>query len=249
LFPLNLQEIYSKENGFSLKEITLWTERGGMPGWFAIREEAARESAIEQWIETTCSRDLANFKISRFNPELARRILFEIALAETPNRLEVARAVGKTPRQIESYFQALKALFVLYEVDPHPTSVGKPLFYIFDSGLAHNMGAPLHRCLQSWFLNQCYSIHSYAGKIRPDIFHYETTRGSRVDFVVKTKAKSTAYKIFEKEALATYDIRSLHAFREKHATIEAIALAPTLARHTLGEKIKIVPWGDLEFGN
>jgi predicted AAA+ superfamily ATPase len=247
LFPLNLQEIYLKKKNFSLKEVRLWADRGGMPGFFAIRDEAARESAVEQWIETTCSRDLANFKINRFNPDLARRIFFEVASSANPNRLEIARAVGKTPRQIEAYLQGFKALFVIYEIEPHPTSVGKPLFYIFDSGIAKNMGASSHRCLQTWFLNQCYSTQSYSGKIRPDIFHYETTRGSKIDFLVQAKTKTEAYKIFEKEAPTTYDLRAVHAFEVKHKTISTTALAPCLMEHSVSKKIKIIPWGSLAF--
>ena len=247
LFPLNLQEIHLKKNGFTLREVKLWSERGGMPGIFAIRDESARHALIDQWIETTCTRDLANFKIGRFNPDLARRILFEVAVNETPTRLEIARALGKTPRQIEGYLQALKALFILYEIEPHPTSVGKPLFYLFDSGIAQNMGASSQRCLQVWFLNQCYSSYSYAGKIKPDIFHYETTRGSKVDFIVKTKDTSRAYKIFEKEALTTYDLRGLTALRQKHESISIFALASCLNSHKIARDSHIIPWGDLMF--
>jgi predicted AAA+ superfamily ATPase len=247
LFPLNLQEIHPDKKEFSLKDVKLWADRGGMPGFFAIRDEAARLSVVEQWIETTCSRDLANFKISRFNPELARRILFEIAISEKPNRLEIARSLAKTPRQIEAYLQAFKALFVIYEIEPDPSSVGKPLFYIFDSGIAQNLGASSHRCLQIWFLNQCYSTHSYAGKIRPDIFHYETSRGSTIDFIVKIKTESTAYQIYQKEAPTTYDLRALHAFHEKHKNIQVIALAPCLSEHKVDKKITILPWGKLDF--
>jgi uncharacterized protein len=90
LYPLNLQEIHQKVKGFSLKEVEEWSQKGGMPGFFSVRDAAARDAAIEQWVETTCARDFANFKIRNFNPDLPRRILMEVASAEIPNRLEIA---------------------------------------------------------------------------------------------------------------------------------------------------------------
>ncbi|MEK7689527.1 MAG: AAA family ATPase, partial [Bdellovibrionota bacterium] len=87
VFPLNLAEIVEADSCFSLAKgeahrrapkiklqtVQAWLERGGMPGVFAIRESANRDALWDRWVETTCSRALAQFGIPRFNPELARR--------------------------------------------------------------------------------------------------------------------------------------------------------------------------------
>ncbi len=246
LFPLSLGEIHGKEE-FLLKEVKAWADRGGMPGIFAIRDESARVSIFEEWVEATCSRDIASFGIRQFNPDLARRIFVSIATLSVPTRLEIARNVGKTPRQIEAYLQAFKALFAVYEIEPHPTSVGKSLFYIFDSGIAKALGASSLRCLQIWFLNECFSHFSYQAKPRPDVFHYETTRGSRIDFIVHAREGSFAYKVYEKESLSSYDLRALTAFREKHKGIPITALASCLAVHKIEKGVSVLPWGELRF--
>lgn len=231
----------------SLYETTQWLERGGMPGIFAVRDSTSRQSLYESWIETTCTRDLASFNIPRFNPGLARRILMETARAERPERSEIARAVGRTPRQIEAYFEAFKALFVLYEIEPYKTSVGKPQFFIFDAGIAHSMGASQERCLQIWFLNECFSQFSHSGEMSPDIFFYRTSRDSTIDFIVEAKRCRYAVKLSQNETENTYSLRAVEAFRKKHPRMAVIIAAPCL--HILLQSndgmTKTIPWSAL----
>ena len=230
-----------------LKSTQMWLDRGGMPGIFALRDTANRASLFESWIETSCARDLARFEIPRFNPELARRILIETAKAQIPNRTEISRSLGKIPRQIEAYFQAFKALFILYEIEPYKTSVGKSNFYFFDAGLAEFVGASIERRLQVWFLNECFSQFSYSGQRRPDIFVYQTHRGSRIDFVITAKNTCYAVKLTDEEAPSTYTLRSVAAFRVKHPQIPVIVAAPCLyiQQPDADSGVKIIPWSAL----
>ena len=257
MFSLNLSEItdsapayaltnpeknLSKKNSIKLRDVQMWLERGGMPGMFSVRDQNSREALFESWLETTCTRDLAQFNIPRFNPDLARRILLTIANVRTPNRTEIAREVGKTPRQIENYFQAFKALFVIYEIEPYKTSVGKPLFYLFDAGIAAFAGADINRRLQIWFLNECLSQFSYSGTMRPDLFYYESSRGSRMDFIVESKNIKYAVQLCHQEAPDSYTLRTAEAFLLKHPEIPVYVAAPCLEIHRLKSVLKIVPW-------
>lgn len=262
LFPLNVAEIVgvkprfplldpikvaSTKNHIPLQEPMRWLDRGGMPGIFAVRDATSRQSLFENWIDAACARDLAQFHINRFNPDLARRILFETARADCPERAEIARALGKQPRQIEAYFEAFKALFILYEIDPYKTGVGKSQFYLFDSGIAASMGASKERCLQTWFLNECFSQFSYAGEMRPDLFHYRTSRGSTLDFIVEGKNTRYAVKLCHDETPSTYFMRSVEAFHTKHKSISVIVAAPCLhiKRESEDGLIRIIPWSAL----
>ena len=262
LYPFNQAEIENRKPGYplinpfkslvpkkqvELKNTSMWLNRGGMPGIFALIDSANRASLFENWIETSCTRDLAFFEIPRFNPELARRILFETAKAKLPNRTEIAKAVGKTPRQIEAYLQAFKALFILYEIDPFHTSVGKSNFYFFDAGVAEFEGATIERLLQTWFLNECFSQFSYSGQMRPDIFVYQTSRGSCIDFVIIAKNIQYGVKLVHEESPSTYSLRSVTSFRDKHPKIPMIIAAPCLyiKQPTRDPNIKILPWSGL----
>ncbi len=261
MFPLNIQEIThakarhplaqlpgkipSLPSGASLvpmKTLVQWFERGGMPGVFAVRDTEARESMFENWLETTCTRDLAQFQIPRFNPELARRIWLACARLEIPNRTEIARSVGKTPVQIERYLEGFKSLFTLYEVEPYRTSVGKSWFYPFDAGIARASGSSPGKCSRIWFLNECLSQFANSGKMRPDLFRYETSRGSKIDFVVETRDGAWALQWSDEESPGTYSLRAAEAFTERNPGMPVLVLAPCKSVHRLGKGITIVPW-------
>jgi len=258
MYPLNLCEIHDitpsltlidpsknkakKKSKVSLKNIHQWTDRGGMPGIFAVRENSSREALFDAWIETTCTRDMTVFNIPRFNPDLAKRILVAIAKSETPNRNEIAKSLGKTSRQMEPYLEGFKALFVVYEIEPFKTSVGKPLFYLFDSGIAQFLGSNTKRLLQIWFLNECFSQFSYAGESRADIFYSISSKGSRIDFVIETKKTSYAILLSEEESPSTYSLRAVDAFRRRNTSLAVFVLAPCLDIHRLEKNTTILPW-------
>lgn len=229
-FPLNVSEAIANpkpvfkltqflskkhESRNFLKEILLWLSRGGMPGVFGVQNSTDRESLFDTWIETTCTRDLAQFSIPKFNPELGRRILTAIARLEEPTRAEIAKMVGKSSRQIESYLESFKALFVLYEIEPHPLSVGKSRFSLFDGGIANALGAPEQTCLKIWFLNECYSQFSYSGQAKPDVFFYTSSKKSTIDFIVESKHEKFGVILSFEEAPTPYTLRAAQAFIQK----------------------------------
>jgi predicted AAA+ superfamily ATPase len=256
LFPLNLAEISEVEApihplaGYKTvpgsiqtnKNIKAWLSRGGMPGMFAIRDEANRSAQMEAWVETTCFRDLSQFDIKRFRPELGLRLLGAIARAETPNRLEIARMLGLLPRQIDPYLDALMGLHVVYEVAPHPSGVGKSQFYVFDAGIAHTLGASEGRCLEIWYLNEVFSQFSYSGMGRPFVFHYLSSKHSRVPFVVEHKGRSLGTLLSFDEAPKEYELRAAVSFRKRNPEIPVQVLAPCLRSHKLGAGSSILPW-------
>jgi len=213
-----------------------------MPGIFAIREESNRKALFEAWIETTCMRDLAQFRIPRFDPELAVKILEAMASEEVPNQLSIARKCGKLPRQIEPYIDAFQALFVVYKIPPFSTGTGKPLFHLFDAGVAKALGAGTERCMEIWFLNELYSQFSAAGKAHPRVYHYASSRGSRIHFVVEQREETYAVCLSNQEAQSAYSLRAAQAFSAKHPGVPVFVLAPVLQSHGLDKNIRIVPW-------
>ena len=224
------------------RSIEKWFHSGGMPGMFAVRDHDAQNASFENWLETTCTRDVAQFDIRRFDPELARAIWFACAQLDQPGRSEIASAVSKLPRQIDPYLEAFKSLFVLYEVPPYQTSTGNSVFYAFDAGVARFSGAPLERAARIWFLNELFSQFSYAGYMRPEVYRYQSARGAKIDFVVKTPKKVLAFTWTDEEAPSTYGLRAAQAFRKKHPDIAVVVLAPCQDTHTMDDGVYVVPW-------
>ncbi len=242
-YPLNISEITdTKKSKNYLKDISQWLNRGGMPGIFAIRDESGRESIFESWIQTTCTRDLAQFEIPRFNPELGRRILIAIAKLDSPTCIEIAKSIGKTSRQIRLYLEAFKALFTIYEIEPHKSSVGKSQFYLFDAGIAKTLGASEKTCLKIFYLNEVYSQFSYSGQRSPDIFFYLSSKGSAIDFIVEAKTEKWGVILTFDESPAAYGMRAAEAFTKKVKDIPVIFFAPCLSTHVVSEQIEIRPW-------
>ena len=255
MYPLNIGEIKSTKNSYplthlekvkngsiELHEIKKYTQRGGMPGFFAVRDEGGRDALFDAWLETTCTRDLAQFNIPKFNPELGKRILSAVATLPIPNITEIAKEVGRLPRQIQAYLEAFKALFCLYEIEPYKTSTGKSLYYLFDCGLSGYLGSSEQRNFQIWFLNECFSQYSYAGLSLPNVFYYQTTKGSRIDFVIQKKSEVFAVHLLQEEAPTTYALRVVESFSKKHPLIQVFVLTPSLQAHTYQAKIKLIPW-------
>jgi predicted AAA+ superfamily ATPase len=257
LFPLNQAEIAGIESKYpltnsdfkkpsaepiTLKSISQWFSRGGMPGIFASRDENVRHSLFDAWVETTCMRDLSRFKITRFNPDLARSLFMAICKLDVSNRTEIAREVGRQPRQIESYLDAMKAIYIINEVEPHRTGVGKPLFFPFDAGIASYLGATEKKSKQIWFLNELYSQFSYAGEMRPNVFHYQTSRGSVLDFIIESRKSHYAILLSDEEAPRPHSLAPARAFLKSHPKIPVFVLAPCLRLKEIVPKMQIVPW-------
>ncbi len=259
LYPLNLSEVMeSREARYpsasfktvpgtaqANREIKKWMSRGGMPGMFAIRDEVNRTAQMDAWVETTCFRDLSLFDLKRFKPELALRLFGAIARSEAPTRLELAKMLGLLPRQIDPYLEAFLALHVIYEIPPHASGVGKSQFYIFDSGIAHSLGASEERCLEIWYLNEVYSQFSYSGLGVPHVFHYLSAKHSKVSFVVEHKGKSLATLLSFEESPREYSLRSVAAFQKKNPGIEVQVLSPCLGSQKVSENCTIHPWSSV----
>lgn len=241
-FPMTLLRKITLNKGDRLRDVHHWRQLGGMPGICFIRDNESRTSLFNSWLETTCSRDLANFEIPKFNPDLARRILVAIAQCDVPIKTEIARYVGKLPRQIELYLEALKSLHVIYEIDPLATGTGKSHFYLFDSGLAQVCGSSEKRRLQIWFLNECYSQFSGAGIPKPDILFYQTAKGSRVDFVIRHQEGGFAFMLTEEETPSPYYMRTAEAFSHKHPRVSVLVLTPGLRPYKVSQSIHIHSW-------
>lgn len=180
--PMTLLETGPKK--VTLASINDYLQLGGMPGVCFFRDKDMRDGYWEQWLDTTCERDLKMFSTGRLSGDLARRILEKTAVLELPSASELARELRVDARRIHSHLNALEALFVLNSIEPSQHGVGKTLFYPFDAGLAAFLGAGLQRKWQIWFLSEWMNQRRFSGEHsfkKPQ--YYRSTRGSFVDFV------------------------------------------------------------------
>ncbi len=253
LYPLTIRElthqpIYSAWSGnapnkaCNSQDIELWINRGGMPGMCWLRSEEERFAAWEAWVETACYKDLQQLKIPKLEGALALDILNTIATLEYPDRSSIAAKIRKDSRIVAKYLMALENLFILNRIDAHPLGVGKSIYYLFDSGLANYLGASREVRVRIWLLNEILAQHEYTATIRPRIYHYRSSKLSRIDFVVEKRNAKIALLISEEESIGEYSSRALKIFLKNNPNYKGLVAAPTSTEYKYSNNISVKPW-------
>jgi len=262
LFPFNLSEISGKELGrywlgrakcsatVSQADFLRKLGKGGMPGFFHLRDESEYESAAQLWLETTCFRDLARVMKRDLDGDLALAILTEVALSERPMASEIARRLNKDARVISRYLEGFRSILVLKRINPHPSGTGKPEYFLVDSGLCKYLGGSEQQCLKTHVLIEALSTFENQGEQRPQVTYYRSSKASSVPFVFewKNKRKLLAVQISNSEAPRKSEVAALLAFRRRVESLgpgpvgdqRFVILTPALESH-LGRDFEIQP--------
>lgn len=247
--PFDLAETIGLEekrlpDGPALRKVLLkYVEQGGLPGICFSRDSKQREQLLEDWLGLICYRDLQQFKTLKLDGEIAYQIMKELALQTEPTLAAVSNSLRLDSRKVDNHLRALEELFVVTKLMPHPSGTGKPIFMLFDSGLAHHLGASLERRLHIWLLNEQMSYESYFGTKRA-LFYYYRSSGKKMIHLVREAADKTltAFQLINFEKFQFADSELMRAFLKKNSG--------KATGHVLGpstEKVKIndvpfVPW-------
>jgi len=258
IFPFDLAETIGLEHKRKPTLATLrsclhkYLEYGGLPGICFLRDEKHREQLIEDWIGLICFRDLQQFKTQRLDGEIASLILREAALQAEPTLANIAKVLRMDSRRVESHLKALEELFVITRLLPHPAGGGKPIYMLFDAGVAHHFGAELERKLHIWLINEQLSYDAYFGTKRSHFFYYRST-GKRMIHLVRESADQTrtAFQIITHENIRHQDGELMRSFLSKNSrgVTRGLLLTPSLEK-TILKTIPLVPWesGSRYFG-
>lgn len=222
-------------------EIMTYLERGGLPGIFAVRNESERIGLFQDWVDTMLQRDIFQIKSFRPDPDIAARILQLIAEGEVSDLTNFAKKVGCTTQRFKSHIEALKTLFVIHEIKPCVGSTGGPIYRMFDTGVAHFLGADFATRLRTWIQLELLAHLAYSDDKMSRVEFYRTSKGKRIDFIVKTRTQTTAILVLEKESIKMTDLEILRAYKIKFPTHKLVVLGAT--RLSLPkDKIEIYPW-------
>lgn len=226
-----------------LREHTLkYLERGGLPGIFSIRNDKERLNFFKDWVDLTINRDLHQIKGLRLDSATAHDILRYIATQSETDLSSIAKKLRLSYRKVESHVTALKALFAIYEVRALPEGTGKSQFFLCDVGIAESLGATFEKKLQTWVLIEFLSKNSYSNNAIDEVFTYRTTKGSRIEFVIRDKKEGLhAFKVYPHERLVHQDFEILRAFKKKFRGSKVYGLA-TQRIDLHKDKITIFEW-------
>jgi hypothetical protein len=135
-------------------------------------------------------------------------------------------------------------LFVLHELQPHPSGGGKPMYFPLDCGIANYLGASTIRRLQVWLITERMAKNASSAEKKRSFYYYRSSRKKIAHLVEETIDEGTlVFQLFDKERILKTDAELLEAFLDKNKKARAYALAPV--RHI--QKIKRIefrPWED-----
>jgi uncharacterized protein len=257
IYPLNLSEIYKgtfssyflkKTVTQSVLSLANWDKKlewGGMPGICFLRSEQERNLTIQQWLETTCYRDIMNVDKGKFDGVLAFEILSALAKQEEPNSANVAKALAIDSRVASRYLEAFTSIFVTVKLRPHESGIGKDLFLITDSGIAHFLGASRNTLIRIHLLIEALSHFENAGLGKPIVKYYKSRKGAVVPLVfdwLGTRGSPTpiALNFAEHEAINQNHFKRLKAFQTRSQPFRLLYLM--MARESyLDSGVEIYP--------
>lgn len=257
LYPLNSREIFQREmktpwitlkptNDLLSEKPFIWLEKGGMPGFCFIRNRDELEPTIENWIETTCERDLLKLKMGKLNSSLAKEIIQVLPKLEKPTAFDLRNVIGTDTRIIQKHLEALETLFVLHRVDAHPSGIGKAQYYLFDAAVSFIKEGSLFNRLKIWVLNECLSQYEYSGKVLPQIRYYQSPKHSVVDLIIEHKEIGQVGVLFsDAQSVHSYFLRRARSFLDKFPKAQVFILCPVKECYELEPKIRMIPWSGM----
>ena len=236
----------TKSQSRSSSDVHRWLETGGLPLIAFTRDSTERHSVIEAWLETTFLRDLTQFKIRNFDPDLARDLFTAINLAEHPDLATLAKHLKTDARKLNTYLEAFQEVFIVTKINPSALGIGKPIYLPFDAGIAAHLGASLHRRAQILFMNEFLSHTENRSGGRPKkLSYYRSPKGSRIDFIISDSKSTQAFLITTEEKFSPYSIRGFKKLIELEKAVSCFVVYPGKTILKVEKHITLIPWGVL----
>jgi uncharacterized protein len=262
LYPLILSEIRQQPlhnpwvDGFARSEksktgadeIENWLNRGGMPIFCAIRDERERNIAIGSWLEALCYRDLHQLKTAPYDGDVAISILRSLArnpllvIAGLANDLGVGRAT------VQKHLEGLKDLFLLNEIPLFMGKRGTSEYLPLDTAVfkyLYGDGDPLfarHQLVKILVINEILAQFEYSGESRPEISHYRSRGGAKVDLILRRRDRLLAIEIATSSDVKPYSLRGIKSFLSSYEKAEGIVLAPVTDAYSVERNLQVLPW-------
>ena len=236
------------DNQLSIKTVTTWLERGGMPIFCGISDTSERIEVINSWLEAICYRDLLQLKGEQYQSDLAMELLRSLALHPNVSYALLARQFGVKTSVLKNHLSALEALFLIYEIPNYEKPNSSSQYRIFDSGVLNAlMGGhdSIHLRSQSLItllVNEILAQYEYSGNTKPTLSYYRSRGGAQVDLILKTSEKTIAINCMNKVEIRAYDLRSLKSFLKIEPNSIAYIIAPVQESYQIDERIFVLPW-------
>ncbi len=252
--PFSLQELPSK----NLNDLLLY---GSLPGIFAVRDTADRETDLGSYVTTYLEEEVRAEAVVRNLGDFAK--FLELAASESGgiiNLRKLSQEIGVSHTTIGAYYQILEDCLIAERVEPLTQSkTRKKLtksekFLFFDLGvrrLAAREGARLSRDTLGRLFEQFIGLEllrsAYAKSQAVKIRFWRDPDGPEVDWVIDKDGIYTPVEVKWTENPAPGDIRRLKVFLSEYSPETEGYLICQVARKTkLSDKIFALPWQSVD---
>ena len=97
----------------------------------------------------------------------------------------------------------------------------------------------------SLVINEIYAQYEYAGKLKPNLYHYKTRGGAEVDLVLRTKEKLIGIECMTQVNISAYHQRGMKSFLNKYKNAKGYFIAPIQKPYQLDKNIYAIPWNSI----
>ena len=227
--------------------------RGGFPTP-AIEMENDRQRSIwfEGYVRTYLERDLRELSSVSSLPDF-RRLMKAAAfrIGSLVNQTELGRDIGMPQPTVHRYLNLLETSYLLvrlpaYSVNRTKRLIKAPKLYWGDTGIALYLAdgaAPEGPHLENVVLHDLL-VWRDARTPRADIFHWRTTIGEEVDFVVETEGRLLPIEIKATTRPRFRDTTHIRSFRSEYgdAARAGLLLHAGATTEWLTSDVLAVPW-------
>lgn len=261
LYPMTMRELnnqafaspwvtfdYTNKTPLKSKSVETWLNRGGMPIFCSLSDLDERIGIINSWLEAICYRDLKQLKGAEYDSEIARNLLITFAINSLVPLSKLGSELGATTASIKKHLSALESLFLLHKIPSFENPRALPMYRIFDSGVLNALLGgqqtifSRHACLISLLINEIYAQYEYAGKLKPDLYYYQTRGGAQIDLVLKTNNKLVGIECMTTINISPYKQRGMRSFLKKYKNAIGYFVAPVQEPYKLEKNIFVIPW-------
>ncbi len=252
LSPLSLGEL-GDPGGNADTANRLWV-RGGYPESYLAGDDALSRQWRDNFVQTHLERDMPVFGI-RVPATTLRRFWMMLAHChgQTWNASRIAESMGVDSKTTRHYLDILSDTFMLRQLPPWRTNVGKqlvksPKVYLRDSGLLHALlgigdwatlqGHPILG--ESW---EGFCIEQILAAIPPqwDVSFYRTQSGAEMDLVIHPLAMKPPIAVEIKAAATPKLTRGNWNAREILAARMTYVVYPGEHRYPIAEGVEALP--------
>lgn len=195
-----------------------YLNNGGLPGIFSVRNNNERKSLIEDWVKLTVERDLHQITKYKLDSKLALRILEAIAKLNQPTLAQISNELGVNSRKIQNHLNALKVLFVIFEIVPFKKSTGKVMYYLTDPALLNYFNSTFEKKLTTWFYLELKSQISYKDLNEIDICYYKSTTSAVVQAIAEYKNELFVLKLGFQQSYDKRDSLIFETIKKKYSS-------------------------------